>query len=182
MINQFSYFTESDISLRIKLGVDVDIFEGNNESDVLSFFNGQAKGIKWFSKSKWISLFEQGQKLHGYPTSDVERVVVIYPMDHAKYRAPSNAVIYNADGSVHMQLKAPEPISELSKTQTRNMTETRDFNPPHRLYFDRVLWAKNNEGETITVVKIGFDRDWWEERELNPVTGEYGKCLGSGRR
>ena len=103
-------------------------------------------------------------------------------MDHAKYRAPGNAVIYNADGSVYMQLKAPEPISELSKTQTRNMAETRDFSPPHRLYFDRALWAKNNEGETVTIVKIGFDRDWWEERVLNPETGEYGKCLGSGRR
>jgi len=32
-------------------------------------------------------------------------------------------------------------------------------------------------GELVTIAKIGFDRDCWEERIINLETGEFGKCI-----
>lgn len=119
------------------------------------------KGVRWEFDNNLVEILERGKKIEGSPTPDPQYVVVIYPMDHEVYRAPNNAVVYNADGSVHLQLTAPEPISELSKTRVRNLAKTKKFNPPHRLYFDGVSWAKVRD-KVETVVKIGFDRDWWE--------------------
>lgn len=178
MIEQFSYITEDGITLRIKLGIGVDRFEGNDESKVLSFFRGQGKGVSWVFENKLVEVLEPGKKINGLPTPDLQRVVVIYPHNHPVYSEPRNAIVYDADGSIHLQLKVPKLISALAKQRERFM----NYEAPLKQYFDGVSWKKNNKGEIVTAVQIGFDRDWLEERELNPETGEFGECLNSGMR
>jgi hypothetical protein len=178
MIENFSYITEDGITLKLNLGIGVDKFEGNEESRVLSYFKGQGKGVRWEFQDTSIEILELGKKIEGNPTPDMHRVVVIYPHDHLVYPEPGNAVIYNANGSIHLQLKVPKLISTLAKQREPFM----NYEAPLKFYFDRVRWAKNSKGEVVTTVQVGFDRDWLEERELNPETGEFGECTSSGRR
>ncbi len=159
------------------------LFEYVSDDLYKEYVNKATKGLFWVTSGsrRAVNLYESGVSIFGIPTPDMQRVIVIYPMEHTLNRAPRNAIIYNADGSVHRILNAPEPISDLAKTRSRFMAKTKAFNPPHRLYFHSVRWVKA-EGEIVTVVGIGFDRDWQEERILNPETGKFGECVSSGMR
>lgn len=173
MIEHFQYFTEDGISLILNLGLNVYVFEGNAESLISKFYKDQSKGVKWVNKTQHITKFETGYKIYGYPTPDLQKVVVLYPQEHVKYPSPNNAVIYNAEGSIYMQLRAPNLISDLAKKSRLK---------PFGLYFDQVSWAKDSKDDIVISMMIGFNRDWREERVLNPETGEFGECLSSGRR
>lgn len=173
MVEEFSYISEDGIVLRLNLGVGVDSFENNEESKVLSFFKGQDTGVKWSYNGKSVEIMEPGCKLTGYPTTDMQKVIIIYPMEHILYPAPGNAVIYNADGTFYRQLQTPELISDLAKKSRLK---------PFELFFDGVSWAKDSKGDTITSVRIGYNRDWWESRVLNSETGEFGEVISSGMR
>lgn len=180
MINNFSYITEDGINLKLKLGIGIDKFEGNDESKVLSFFRGQGKGIKWEFQNRIIEILEPGKKIDGNPTADQARVVVIYPQNHPLYPCPGNAVIYNGDGTIHLQLKVPELISPTANQ--RKLRVNKRYDIASDASFRGVSWDKDAHGNIVTVVSIDFDWEWWESRVLNPETGEFGECVGSGRR
>jgi hypothetical protein len=179
MINNFSYITEDGINLKLNLGIGIDKFEGNDESKVLSFFKGQGKGVKWEFQNRIIEILEPGRKIDGNPTADQERVVVIYPQNHPFYPCPGNAVTYNGDGSIHLQLKVPELISPIAKERK---LRRKNYDMINDTSFRSVNWEKNANGKIVTVMSIDFDWEWWESRVLNPDTGEFGECVGSGRR
>lgn len=179
MINNFSYITEDGINLKLNLGIGIDKFEGNDESKVLSFFKGQGKGVKWEFQNRIIEILEPGRKIDGNPTADQERVVVIYPQNHPLYPCPGNAVIYNGDGSIHLHLKVPELISPIAKERK---LRRKNYDMINDASFRSVNWGKDANGKIVTVLSIDFDWEWWESRVLNPDTGEFGECFGSGRR
>jgi len=154
------------------------LYEFVSDEDYREYTNNLTQGVRWEFLNREIEIFEIGQSISGYPTPDMEKVVVIYPYNHAVYPSPSNALIYSADGNIRHHLKVPKLISELAMQRQRFM----NYEGPLKLYFDGVSWAKNSRGETVTAVTIGFDRDWLEQRELDPDTGEFGECLSSGRR
>ena len=154
------------------------LFEFVTDEEYKEYINNNARGLRWEYAGQEIRLFEKPYGLFGLPTPNLKRVVVIYPHDHPIFGEPGNAIIYNADGSIHLQLKVPKLISTLARQRERFM----NYEAPLKFYFDRVRWAKNSKKEIITAVQIGFDRDWLEERELNPETGEFGECLSSSRR
>jgi hypothetical protein len=180
MIENFCLITakENLIKPKITPNVGYSLFEFATDEEYKEYVNHNPQGLRWDFAGKEIKLFERPLSLYGLPSPDLQRVVVIYPFNHPVYSEPRNAVIYNADGSIHLQLVAPKLISPMAKQRERFM----NYEAPLKLYFDRVRWAKNNKEEIVTAVQIGFDRDWLEERELNPETGEFGKCLSSGRR
>jgi hypothetical protein len=179
MIENFSYITEDGIILVLKLGAQVDKFEGIEETKMQSFFKGQGKGITWNFGNNLVQILEVGKKIEGFPTPDLKQVIVIYPFDHPVYPAPLNAVIYNANGEKTMQLKVPKlisPIANERKSRMKNHSISNDAS------FRGVYWDKDDQGKISTVVTIDFDWEWWESRILNPETGEFGECLSSGRR
>jgi hypothetical protein len=180
MIENFRFITAKGnlIKPNITSNVGDSLFEFINDQEYKEYINNLPQGLKWEFLGREIKLLENSISLFGLPTPDMQRVVVVYPYDHPIYPSPGNAVIYNADGSIHKHLRVPKLISELAKQRERFM----NYEAPLKLYFDRVGWARNSKGEIITAVQIGFDRDWLEERELNPDTGEFGECLSSGRR
>jgi hypothetical protein len=178
MVEKFSYVTDSGIALRLNLEIGGNLFDGNDKSEISSFYKSDYSGVRWESSGRIISMMETGRSVYGRPTPDMKRVVVVYPYDHPVYSSPNNAVVYNADGSIHMQLKAPKLISDLAKQQARFI----HYKGGLSLFFNDVDWKKNSDGKVVVAVSFGFNRDWHEERELNPETGEFGECLDSGRR
>lgn len=178
MIEKFRLCIDEDKDLEVNLGIKVDLFNTVEEEIVLEYLYSQSKGIKWRNKGNEIVLFEKGQKISGYPSSDLKRVIVIYLNDKIKFCSPNNAVIYNANGSIHLQLKSPILISDIAKKR-QQFHQSADFS---LLHFEKVGWAQNSKGEIVTAITIGFDRDWREVRVLNTETGEFGECLGSSMR
>ena len=162
----------------ITANIGDSLFEFVKDEEYWEYINNRPQGIRWEFAGEEKKIFDKRYDIFGLPTPDFKYVVVIYPPDHEVYVEPGNAAVYNADGSVHLQLKVPKLISPLAKQRERFMK----YEVPFMFYFDRVRWVKNSKGEVITAVRIGFDRDWLEERELNPETGEFGELLSSGQR
>jgi hypothetical protein len=178
MVEDFSFITDDGVVLKLNLGVKEYIFEGNEEHDISQFYKSKSVGVRWMFDHKVIDILESSVSIEGYPTPDRKRVVVVYRYDHPVYSSPNNAILYNADGSIHLQLKVPGLISDLAKKRSRFL----NYESPLRTYFDNARWDKNSKGELVSAVRIGFDRDWLETRELNSDTGEFGECLSSGLR
>lgn len=176
MIEKFSYCTDNNISLELTMGADVDLFIEDNEAKILSFYESDKKGIKWSYNKKWIQLLEQVDNISGYPNVEKDKLVAVYPITSEKCPPPFNALVYNADGTVHMQLEAPEPVTKLPKERAKRMRKTKHVAPEDRLFFYGIKWAEVS-GKLVTIAKIGFDRDCWEERIINLETGEFGKCI-----
>ncbi len=175
MISDFSIITADGVCVKLNLTPEKGIskYEGNDKSVIKKVINSQYNGVTWFYDSKKILFLEPQVELSGYPTPDMQKVIIIYPMEHILYPAPGNAVIYNADGTVYRRLQTPALISDLAKNARLK---------PFALFFDGVSWAKDSKGDTITSVRIGYNRDWWESRVLNPETGEFGEVISSGMR
>jgi hypothetical protein len=177
MINNFSFITEKGLSLKINLSKSGNIFEGVNKDTLAEYYRANSSGLKWFNDSHEVTIFESQQYLTGFPTPDLKKVVVVYPIDNKKFTAPANAVIYDADGNIYLKLKTPKLISEIARQREPFM----QYDTLYRLYFEYVGWSKVSD-DLITVMRVGFDREYWELRTLNPETGEFGECLSSGRR
>jgi len=180
MIEHFEFLTAKRNSFKPNISPNRgdSIFEFVSEQLYREYINNKTVGIKWKYRDSEVYLFEQEQNIIGCPTPDLRKVVAIYPIKHPVYRAPYNAVIYNADGSIHLQLKPPKLVSELAKKHG----VTADTINPVYLYFENVQWAKDSYDEIVCSVTIGFGWEWREGRVLNPETGEFGECLSSGRR
>jgi hypothetical protein len=178
MISNFQYFSEEGISLKVNLGINVYTFEGNEQPDISAYYKSTSTGIKWLYNGKEIVIGLPNEHLQGYPTPDLNKVVIVYPPENSEHAAPDNAVIYNADGTVFMQLKAPALVSDLAKQRARFMT----YNSPFKLFFDTASWEKDSQGKTVMAMRLGFDHDWLEKRVLDYETGQLGECLTSGRK
>jgi hypothetical protein len=177
MVDKFQYITHDGIFLSINLGIKAIIFEGNEDEDISNYYGSRTKGLSWLYDDKQVKIMEEGFKIQGYPSTDLQKVIVIYPMNHGTYPAPNNAVIHNADGSVYMQLSPPELISDLAKQQ-----QERDPKGPFMVYFENVSWGYDSNSNTVVAISIGYNWNWREQRALNPETGEFGECLSSGMR
>lgn len=184
MITDFNLVTGNKNYIKPNISSDksVSLFENVSVDDYREYINDDTAGISWKSKNCEILLFERNVRLFGLPSTDMSKVIVIYPMNHKVYQAPENAVIYNSDGSIHLKLKVPNLASELARQRVKYIRGYGSFHPPYQLYFDGVSWSYNSIGDRNTVIRIVFDRDWWEDRLLNTETGEFGECLNSGRR
>jgi len=150
------------------------LFEFASDEAHGDYIRNRTKGIRWTSDGREILIFEEGNRIFGLPTPDGKRVVVIYPSDHRTYPAPENAVVYNADGSVHLRLKMPRLVSSVAQEHERFVRKQGGI---FNCYFDGVLWTKNSEGKGVIAVKICFHWEWIEERQLEHETGEFGECL-----
>jgi hypothetical protein len=145
---------------------------------------GNIAEIRWKYEGKEVSIKAEKNISIVYPSADLHYLVIIYYQEGQPYAAPANAVIYRGDGTIHKVLSPPPFKSSLliEKLAFRKLP-----NPPLNLgyegalWFNHVCWRKNEKGELVTVIEIGFDREWMEYRELNPETGEFGECLSSSR-
>lgn len=141
------------------------------------FANSLTRGFSWRHKGKEVKMMGTGTRFFGHPSHDMRHIIVIYPVDDRNFPAPSNAVVYNSTGSIHRRLKMPELISDHAK-EIRSENRSSE-NSDKR--FNNVYCARLDSGEIHTVITIGFDHDWTEDRLLNPETGEFGLCINSDK-
>jgi hypothetical protein len=183
MITAFHYITDNNVDLKLDLTRDfsargVDLLLGIDNDTRMQFISARSRGIKWLAGEKEYRMYEEGRNLNGIMTPDFNKVVIVYPYDHPQFPSPGNAVIYNEDGSVYKQLTCPKPISELGKNRKINTNAKGSLN----LFFGGVVWDRNERGDIVPAMNIGFDMEYFERRELDYITGEYGACLNSWRQ
>src|SRR5690606_9658471 len=132
-------------------------------------------GIKWIYGNKDIILINN-DVIFGCPSIDMRYVIAIYSGDQEEYTPPNNAVIYNADGSIHKVLKAPILVSDAAKNQgwyKRQLDTT--------IGFTGVDWKTDSKGQKVVVMEISdhYYKIMKEYRVLDPETGKFGECVDS---
>ena len=174
----FIFFNANGTELKVSYGYLIDdIFKLNLEKDIQINYNSSSKGAKWTFLDKNVVI---NKCRFAYPSVDEKFIIAIYPLEDIDFPSPNNAVIYNLDGSIHKVLSPPKLISELAIKRLGKDNPPMAF-APDSIYFNHVNWQKDSSGNVVTSIWIGYDREWHENRELNPHTGEFGQCLGSGR-
>ncbi|OQP48079.1 hypothetical protein A4H97_30055 [Niastella yeongjuensis] len=180
MITAFHLIASNNIDLTVDLTNDLsnrDVLEGYDMKTKINYSTASTKGIKWLAQGKEHLIYSAGMRIHGMVTPDFKKVVVIYPPGHPEFPSPHNAVVYNENGTVHLILACPEPISELIKKSTRYLR----YRQQTKLYIVGAVWKRNEQGDVVMAVNIEFDDEYYETRELNYATGAFGACLSSGK-
>jgi hypothetical protein len=187
-ITDLTLFNEKGESRTIGIGLGVSYYpmlKKNAEGWItIDSLPGNIVEIRWKYEGKAVSL-KAGKKISiVYPSVDLHYLVIIYYQEGQPYAAPANAAVYKSDGAILRALspppfKAPLVIEKLAFRKLPNPPLNLSYEGA--LWFNHVCWMKNEKGQLVTAVEIGFDREWMEYRELNPETGEFGGCLSSGR-
>ena len=171
-IHNLKFIGNDDNSCEVVLGVKVNPYPYVEENKEEGWqrenpLRGGQHGLQWNFQGKTIKIFDDSH-IFGYPDPQMDSVVAIYPLDSKLYPAPNNAVIYNPDGTLRMQLKMPSLASgETDKEYA---------------YFKQVGWDEYPPGNPVTAMWIGYGDYQFEIRILNTETGEFDKgCLMYGR-
>jgi hypothetical protein len=179
-VSNFRFMFNQGKTLTPNLLVDptLELFRGVNANEYQEYMKSESAGLIWFSRQEEFQILKPGIRIFGMPTHNNKFVVAIFPPNDNEFSAPQNAVLYNANGTLRKRLKPPELLSNLARSRKKFMNT--DY--PMRLYFDTVGIKKNDLGQLVTYLRIAFDRDYWEDHELDVETGEFKGGLGSGMR
>jgi hypothetical protein len=181
MITEFHLIASNNIDLTVDITKDLsnrDVLGGYDMKTKINYSTANSKGIKWLAQGNEHTIYSEGMRIHGMVTPDLKKVVAIYPPDNSEFPSPNNALVYNEDGTVHLTLACPEPISGLIKKSARYLR----FRQQAKLYIVGAVWKRNEQGDVVMAINIEFDGEYYETRELNYATGEFGACLSSGKR
>lgn len=181
MIENFKFFDEYNNEIKVSFGYRQAVYPikeiRSDGAVVRDYLPGKTRGAKWSFEGREIII---DGCFFAYPSVAENYIIAIYPLEDSEFPSPNNAVVYNLDGSLHRVLTPPELISELAIKRLGADNPPEPY-APESVFFDRVKWDKDSSGNLITSIWIGYDREWHENRVLNPFTGEFGECVGSGR-
>tara|TARA_R110002167_G_scaffold215893_1_gene420748 strand:+ start:164 stop:664 length:501 start_codon:yes stop_codon:yes gene_type:complete len=116
-------------------------------------------GVSWSNGSEKVSLVATGT-IDGYPTPDLSKFIVVY--DSREHMPPSNAVVYNADGSVKLILTVPKRLSKKGVNHTGQGELSK---------FHRVSWWQSDEYIAFDI--FIDDSDFLEKRLLRMSDYEF---------
>jgi hypothetical protein len=184
-IKNFTIFND-DMFIPIKIGFGVNMFDNVSKQEYIDYVNCYSKqSVSWEYNGQKIILADNNVSINAYPSLDLKYVIAIYEGLEGEYKPPANAVIYNADGSIHSILKMPVLESE---NILKRIDFNKDANPPLEaslfeggLLFSNFDWWQNEEGNLVNRIQIIYDRDWIEWRELDIRTGDVGRYLSQGK-
>ena len=185
MFQKFKEFNQSGIEILIDLNEYPYTPSNNVDFETLrKFRDGSLVGLGWEFNGLQILIEDKSVSVQGYPSVALDYMVVVYQGTNGRFLSPNNAVVYNLDGTIHRILEMPKILS-------KNILRRIDFyelpNPPlsdigeDGLAFGGFGWSKNEKGEMLNSIAITYDREWYENRLLNPETGEIGELIDSGR-
>lgn len=113
--------------------------------------------------------------LGAVPSITQQKIVVLYCFN-PQYKNGCNALIYNADGTVFAQLRKPdELLSDMGRKNNPFLMDDKT------LEYYECGWKRNKDGNLVVCVRIVFNQEWWEDRELDMDTGKLKGLLGEGR-
>lgn len=174
MIEKFEFINDQKEGVEIIYNLNDEIQMSFDDRNKI-IYNSNGKGIRWLYKNKTIELFDEEYNIEGIPSINYLHIIVIYHKKTCDYPPPLDASILNPDGTIFKTLKLPKLISPLAAQYYKGIKY------PISMYFESVQRIKINSKSFLTM-KIGFNRDWWESRVINPETGEFGELLSSGMR
>jgi len=185
-IEKITQFNDEGMVIPLKIGYRVNMFDNVSKQQYAAYINSPSKqSVSWVYHGRKIILQDQNSSITAYPSVDLQYVIAIYKGLESENKPPCNAVIYKADGTLHTVLKIPVLQSE---NILKRISFNKDSNPPFEsssfeggLLFDNYDWWKNEQGIIIDRVRIIYDRDWIEWRQLNVKTGEIGAYIGQGK-
>lgn len=182
MLDRIVKFNQHGMMIPISLGFQKSEYEFVSKQAALEYINCYSKeSFSWEFNNKKIIISDNEVSVIGYPTVGMDYMIIIYQGDNGQHRPPSNAVIYNLDGSIHKILSVPPFISD---RLIKRIAENGDSNPPTKLphpelipVFKGFSWDKDKDGNIFNYISIAYDRDYGEGRKLNPETGEIGELV-----
>lgn len=184
MISDFSITNNNGVKVYVDFKNHPDIFKDVDPATYNSLHDGSKKGIGWTYDGKEINLSDKNVSIQGFPTIDFNYVVAVYLGLDGEFTPPRNAVIYHADGSIHKILGIPPFISE---KLIKRLQFLKQENPPlswaeheGELCFGGFGWDKKDDGKLVNFISVLMERESYEQKELDPQTGSFGECLGSG--
>jgi hypothetical protein len=126
--------------------------------------------------------------VHEFSTKNDEQMFVPF-LSHTKqelicfckgffeYEPPCNVIVLNGNGSLRHKLCPPSPISE-AFTRYEAKVGIREAASEIRFVQPEVIMRDGNDLFTFW---IGFNYDWYEVREFDLKTGEFGRLIRSAR-
>jgi len=140
--------------------------------------------LRWVFNKKEITIQIEKNTYMGISIDERnKKILLIFDiLRSTMWKAPSNAVIYNADGSIYRILTPPELLGSIaSKYKKQEILIGKCFGG---LY---PSWYKNSKGEKVVGISILFPAgysniygDFFEVREIDLETGEFGEVLQDG--
>jgi hypothetical protein len=103
--------------------------------------------------------------------------MVVFCKGFRDYKPPCNVIVLNGDGSVRLKLCPPKLVSDAFLAYEKKVGPVKAVEDI-RFIQPEIIHDGNKEEFFLW---IGFAYDWYEVRQLNLKTGEFGKCLRSAR-
>jgi len=179
MIQDLFYFF-NDIGFPVHIGIETSHYISSLSGNlpIENKLNSEKHGVIWIRKlpnTENIQLFETNSRIMAYPSPDFKFVVALYDgYNSTKFPAPSNVVVYNENGTIHKIISCP-----ILKTPDRDGKFVQGYK------FNNIGWTNNKKGEVTIYLDIEESSnayiDWYERREFNPETGEFGEFLHRGK-
>jgi len=176
MIATFQLCFEDDGCLNLSLNGDKGnyILKENEPALISLYHKSKSTGVTWSHGRNRITFLEPKLHIFGLPSPKMDKVVIVYSSGHSIFNKSRNAAIYNPDGSLSVHLDIPILISKYSKEYGKKASES-------DVWYDHISWHKLENSEIVMKVRIGFNRDWYEERVLDTETGELKELIECGR-
>lgn len=148
--------------------------------------------LRWNEGEEVVEIqFNKGSLLDYQYDKISNKILVVY-RNNLDYPEPNNAVVYNVDGSLHLILIMPKLIGYFIGNK-KKMLFGESFNGIVRLVSidagGNVIenYKRNSKGEEVIGLTIQYPindsylSQFFEEREVNLETGEFGEQIGYGR-
>lgn len=157
-VNESHYYGEGCGIMNCRHGVKWQYESSKCSKWISKLFCGKKRLIK-----RSIELFEEDVTIMAYPSPDYKFIITVYGFHSKLFPPPSNAVVYNLDGSVHKILTPPIVINK----------DIWGYKAVKGEYFDNINWDIK-EGKIILYLTLAVrNTSWVEARELNPETGKF---------
>jgi len=166
MIEFFKVFIPSK-NIEYQIRGSIHEFSWDNK-DYREIYNSFRYAIKWKYKDMLIVKENNDGHISGYVSVDWKYVLATHYKTPG-IEKPRNAVVYNADGTVHLFLK-PE------KLLAHHPPKKHDFYL-EGMGFNSVRWMKNSKDETVLAIVVNYPDRLTEIWEVDPETGEFGELL-----
>ncbi|WP_128543282.1 hypothetical protein [Larkinella soli] len=171
-------FTEVAIKDNVRFRFSDTLSGESNINPAKNPLNWEA--IEWEEAEHIVEIkFEKGTLLKAMIDENKEKCLAVYERSKT-YPIPKNGVIYNSDGSLFKILEPPVLVGNIALSISENIKG----NGFGGLY---PTWLSNSKGDKVIGISIMFPPkyrnrygDFFEVRELDLETGEFGEVLQEG--
>lgn len=155
-----------------------------NEIHYEEWKSGSKFGLCWIADDGFHRM-SFGCSIVACPSPDWSSLIFVFPeWPVAPFQTPDNAAIYNADGTLRCQLKAPKVLTQAFPGCTLSAREIATMPPDG---FWNIGRGCSDGIKDFSVpwmwAEIGYGYDFFERRYFDPRTGQFDtEHFSAGRR